>query len=165
MNTYLIKDRNGVWNTDIPVPADRMSNVNCHKFVLYALDRISWDEMVSDPSQQKAEGKDFTYGNVAQTISSKDFKVIHDAKSLLRLATESCPVGKRCVGQALDVQDKKLAHSFIIERQHDGSFVCFDKQGFKNYPFSVHDLVSLLGFVNDRGELSYRNQAWRFFEI
>lgn len=165
MSKYLKKDSNGNWNTLVPVPSEKMSNVNCHKFVLYAVGKISWDEMISDPKPQKAAGLDFTFGDKVSMLSEKSFALIKDAQELLKLAGESCELGQVYVGQIKDSVTGEMAHSFIVERKADGSYECSDKQGFKNYLFSVHNIETLLDFVNDKGEKSYQNQEWRFVPV
>jgi hypothetical protein len=149
------------------IPKDLLPNINCHKWVLFQLGKISWDELVSDPHEQRARDSsfDFTYGDKALAISGKEFVPVKDASSLLRLANESCEIRQTCVGQIKDSETGEMAHSFIAHRKQDGTYECVEKQGFKDYPFKRHDLVSLLDFVNDKGERSYQNQLWRFIPI
>lgn len=167
MHTFLQKDSLNNRNTIPQVPADKISNVNCHKFVLYVLGRISWNEMVSDTQiQEKADPSfDFTFGKQARSISDKEFISIKDADSLYELANRDCELGKAYVGQILDSETGDLAHSFMVERMPNGTYMCSDKQGFKHYPFSVHELGTLLDFVNKKGEISYQNQKWRFIPM
>lgn len=160
MNKFLEKDTDGNWNTVPPIPVDKIRNVNCHKFILYIINKISWDEMISDPKTVK-EGLDFTYGEQARTISDTSYTPIKDLGSLYSLANQSCEIGKAYVGQILDAQTNEMAHSFIITREQDNKYNCYDKQGFK-YLFSVCELGTLLDFVNKDGEKSYQNQNWRF---
>ncbi|HUD04068.1 MAG TPA: hypothetical protein VMR73_01080 [Candidatus Paceibacterota bacterium] len=53
MNKFLEKDVTGNWNTVPPIPDDKIKNVNCHKFALYVIGKISWEEMISNPDAQK----------------------------------------------------------------------------------------------------------------
>jgi|SRR3989344_6041847 len=161
MKKLLEKDFLGKWNTLPPVPEDKLGNVNCHKFVLYVIGKISWEEMVSDADEQKESGADFTFGEKARSISDTSFTPVEDLKSLLSLANESLDVGKCNVGQILDAQTGEMAHSFIIKRESDNKHICFDKPGFK-YMFEINDLESILNFVNKNGEKSNQNQKWRF---
>lgn len=164
MNTFLQRDSNGDWNTVPPVPTEKIKNVNCHKFVLYTIGKISWEEMISDPSEQQAKGNDFTFGENIRSISNIPYTLIKDQESLTELAQKSCALGKTCVGQILDVQTKEMAHSFIVTRESENDYVCFDKPGFK-YPFAVSDLNTILNFVNKDGEQSNKNQEWRFVPL
>lgn len=164
MNTFLQKDSNSDWNAIPPVPVEKIRNVNCHKFVLYATGSISWDEMISDPSEQQRDEIDFTFGEKISLISDAQYTFIKDQESLVRLAQESCEVGKIYVGQILDVQTKEIAHSFIVTRESENNYICFDKPGFK-YPFAVSDLNTILNFVNKDGEQSNKNQNWRFVPV
>lgn len=161
MKKILEKDSLGNWNTTPPIPADKIKNINCHKFILYVVGKISWEEMISDPNTQEENGVDFTFGNISQNISDIPFIPIKNLKNLLLLANNSCEIGKSYVGQILDVQTGDMAHSFIIQKKSDGKYVCFDKPGFK-YPFGVHGLEEILNFVNKDGEKSNQNQKWRF---
>ncbi|HVT75223.1 MAG TPA: hypothetical protein VHD69_02325 [Candidatus Paceibacterota bacterium] len=165
MGSFLQKDKDGVLNTIPPIPPDRIKDVNCHKFVLYVLGQITWDEMISDSHAQKKAGLDFTYGEKARAISNKEFVPIANIDSLIKLADECCDHSKTCIGQIMDKETGEMAHSFIIEKILNGEYQCFDKQGFKHYPFSVHGLESFLDFVNEKGEKSYQNQKWRFVPI
>lgn len=165
MTQFLTKDTSGNWNTVPPVPAEKMADVNCHKFVLYVIRNISWEEMVSDSHTQKAAGVDFTYGERARKISDQEFVKITDKDSLLKLADTTCESGKAYAGQIMDSTTGEMAHSFILEKTVDGSYQCFDKQGFKFYPFSVKNLECFLDFVNEKGEKSYIGQKWRFVPI
>lgn len=147
---FLIKDEVGNWNTIPPVPSEKIRNVNCHKFVLYVTGHISWEEMVSDSQVQKDAGLDFTFGEKVRSTSDAPFTLVKDAQSLYSLADMNCEVEKSYIGQVLDAETGEMAHSFIIERGSDGKYMCFDKQGFK-YPFSVHELGTMLDFVNKDG--------------
>lgn len=123
--------------------------------------------MISDTSaQEKADPSfDFTFAKKAQEISSKEFTDIKDFDSLYDFARKECALGQLYVGQILDAQTNELAHSFMLERTQDDEFTCSDKQGFKRYPFSVHELGTLLDFINKDGEKPYINQKWRFVDI
>lgn len=164
MNKFLEKDSSGNWNTIPPVPADKMGNVNCHKFVLYIIGKISWEEMVSDAQAQKEVDIDFTFGDMARSISDISFIPVKTLESLLLFANESCKAGKSYIGQILDAQTGKMAHSFIVSRESDDKYICFDKLGFK-YPFEINDLEKILNFVNKDGEKSNQNQKWRFIPM
>ncbi|GEM_PF-3186049 len=164
MNTFLKKDLSNNWNTILPVPADQIRNVNCHKFILYIIGKISWEEMVSDAQIQKEAGADFTFGEMARSISDVQFTPVKDLESLLLLANKRCEIGKSYIGQILDAQTGEMAHSFIIQREPDGKYICFDKPGFK-YPFSVHGLEEILNFVNKDGVKSNQDQKWRFVSL
>lgn len=161
MNTFLEKDSNGNWNTVPPVPAEKVKNVNCHKFALYTIGRISWEEMVSDPSEQQAKNIDFTFGEKIRSISDILYTSIESEESLTGLTQRTCEIGKVYVGQILDALTGEMAHSFILRRESEDEYVCFDKPGFK-YPFAVCDLNTVLNFVNKDGEQSNINQKWRF---
>ena len=161
MNKFLEKDTNGNWNTVPPTPSEKVKNVNCHKFVLYAIGKISWEEMTSDPSEQQTIGADFTFGEKIRSISNIPYTLIKDQKSLLTLAQKNYEIGKTYVGQILDVETKEMAHSFMVTRESENNFICFDKPGFK-YPFATSDLNNILNFVNKDGEQSNKNQEWRF---
>ena len=161
MKTFLEKDTTGHWNTTPPVPAEKMNQVNCHKFVLYAIGKISWEAMISNPSEQQATGDDFTFGEKIRLISDLSYTTIKDEESLRGLAQKSCEIGKTYVGQVLDAQTGEMAHSFIIHRESENKYTCFDKPGFK-YSFEVSDLNTILNFVNKDGEQSNKNQKWRF---
>ncbi|MDP1625143.1 MAG: hypothetical protein Q8L64_05220 [bacterium] len=165
MIEYLRKSFDGTWNTVPPVAVDKIPNVNCHKFVLFTLGRMSWDDMVSDPHIMKLEGKDFMYGDMAKSLSDKDFVLIKDSDALRILADRDIKPGKTYVGQILDAETGEMAHSFLVEKDDEGRYICQEKMGFKQYPFEVRELESLLDFVNDRGEKAYQNQMWRFFSI
>lgn len=164
MNIFLQKDVNGEWNTIPPIPSEKINSVNCHRFVLYALERISWDEMVSDPLVQKSRGEDFTFGEKIRFISDIPCTLINDQESLGVLAKKSCEIGKTYVGQILDTQTKEMARSFIVTREDEKNYICFDKPGFK-YSFTVSDLNTILNFVNKDNEQPYKNQKWRFVSI
>jgi len=159
MNRFLKKDQTGNWNTVPPVPADKVVNINCHKFVLYVIGRISYEIMISDPKNKR--GNDFTFGDEALSISNIPFTPIKDLESLHLLAEKSCDMGKSYVGQIRDAQTGEAAHSFIVERDLNGKYTCNEKRGFK-HSFSVHDLDTILNFVNKDGEKSNQNQNWRF---
>ncbi len=163
MNKILTRDIKGAWNTDPPTPTDKINNVNCHKFVLYAIGRISWEEMISDPEEQRVIGIDFTFGNKILSISDCEYKLIIDEENLQKLAN-NCEIGKFYIGQVRDAQTEEMAHSFILKRESDSGYVCFDKPGFK-YPFAVSDLASIINFVNKDGEQSNKNQLWRFVPL
>lgn len=158
---FLTKDETGKWNTIPPIPADKIQNVNCHKFILYVIGRIPWEEMISDPQTQKDAASDFTFGDKARSISDAPFSLMTDLKSLYSLMDTSCGSEKSYIGQILDAETGEMAHSFILERDQSGSYICFDKPGFK-YPFSVHALEDIYNFVNKDGVKSYQNQKWRF---
>lgn len=164
MNTLLQRDSNGDWNAIPPVPAEKVKNVNCHKFALYAIGKISWEEMISDPSEQQVKGDDFTFGEKIRSISNIPYTLIKDQESLMELAQKSCELGKTYVGQILDVQTKEMAHSFMVTRGSENDYICFDKPGFK-YPFAVSDLNTILDSVNKDGEQSNKNQEWRFVPL
>ena len=142
---------------------NKIYNVNCHKFVLYVIGRISWDEMISDPSEQRVAGKDFTFGDKISSISDCEYKLIIDEENLQKLAN-NCEIGKFYIGQVRDAQTGEMAHSFILKRESDSGYVCFDKPGFK-YPFAVSDLATIINFVNKDGEQSNKNQLWRFVPL
>ena len=157
---FLEKDIHGNWNTILPIPAEKMKNVNCHKFVLYAIGRISWEEMISDPSEQQTGEVDFTFGEKIRLMSDIPYALIKDEEDLSLLAQKTCDIGKIYVGQVLDAETGEMAHSFLVKRDSD-EYTCFGKLGFK-YPFAVSDLNAILNFVNKDGELSNKNQEWRF---
>lgn len=161
---FLKKDETDNWNTIPPVPTDKIKNVNCHKFILYVIGRLSWEEMISDSKVQEEKGFDFTFGDKAREISNMPFTMVRDIQSLYSLADKSCDLGKPYIGQILDSQTGEMAHSFIVEKAPDGIYTCLDKQGFK-YPFSIHEMGKLLDFVNKDGVKSYQNQKWRFVPI
>lgn len=163
LETFLQKDSNGHWNTIPPVPKDKIGNVNCHKFILYIIGRISFDEMISDSKVQKGSGLDFTFGEMARNISGAPFVSIQDIKSLYEFAEKNLGSVEAYIGQILDTQTNEMAHSFIVERESD-KFTCLDKQGFK-YPFTVYDMKIILDFVNKDGERPYLNQKWRFLSL
>ena len=164
MKVFLQKDSFGNWNAVPLVAANDIGHVNCHKFILHMIGKISWEEMISNAQKQKEAGTDFTFGEMARSISNIPFILVRDLDSLIALSNESCAIGKVYVGQILDAQTEEMAHSFIIERKSENEYVCFDKPGFK-YQFSVHDLESILNFTNKDGEKSNRNQKWRFVPI
>lgn len=164
MNKFLEKDINVNWNTIPPVPVEKVMNVNCHKFVLYAIGQISWEEMISDPSVQKAMGTDFTFGEKIQSISDITYTLIKDEEELNLLAQKNCEIGKVYISQILDVETKEMAHSFLVKRESKDKYVCFDKPGFK-YPFTVSDANTILNFVNKDGEQPNKNQEWRFVPL
>ena len=107
---------------------------------------------------------DFTYGEMARKISDEPFVAIKNLEELLLLANESCEISKACLAQILDAETSGMAHSFIVIRESDDKYTCFDKPGFK-YPFNVGDLDQILNFVNKDGEKSNQNQKWRFVQI
>ncbi len=162
MDKFLKRDAAGNWNTIPPVPDDKIQNVNCHKFVLYVIGRISWEEMISDA--QKESGIDFTFGEQARNISDIPYALVKNFESLYLLANTNCKSGESYIGQILDAETGEMAHSFIIEKQPNGKYTCFDKIGFK-YPFSIHELGTMLDFVNKDGIKSYQNQKWRFVPL
>lgn len=164
MNTFLQKDLNDNWNTIPPVPNEKVRNVNCHKFVLYAIGKISWEEMISDPSEQKIKGEDFIFGEKIRLISNIPYTLIESEENLMKLAQKDCEIGNVYVGQILDIQTGEMAHSFIVLRESENNYVCFDKPGFK-YSFVVSDPNAVLNFVNKDGEYSNKNQNWRFVPI
>ncbi len=164
MTPFLQKDSTNNWNTVPPVPPNEINNVNCHKFVLYVINRISYEEMVSDPKIQKEAGLDFTFSEETRNISEISFTPVKDVQSLFTLANQKCEIGETYIGQILDVQTGEMAHSFIVKRKSHDEYVCCDKQGFK-YPFTVFDLETILDFVNKDGVKSYQNQSWRFVPI
>ena len=164
MNSTLKQQPNGDWNAVPPVPAEKINNVNCHKFVLYSIGQISWDELISDPKEQKIASLDFTYNDKVKEISHLPFTYIEDFEALISLANSSCVSERRYVGQIQDSKTYEMAHSFIIVRNSTGDFVCYDKPGFK-YPFAVHGLSEIYNFVNKDGEKSNQNQNWRFVPI
>lgn len=164
MKKFLEKDSSGNWNTVPQVPAEKIRNVNCHKFALYILGKISYEEMISDPNEQKKLGLDFTFGEAVRKISDAPFDFVDSMSSLLNLTDRSCEIGKIYVGQILDAKTGEMAHSFLIERKSENEYVCFDKPGFK-YPFEVNDLEKILNFINKDGEKSNQNQEWRFVPI
>jgi hypothetical protein len=161
---FLQKDTTGIWNTIPPVPPEKIGNVNCHKFVLYGIGKISWEEMISDPSEQKRECTDFTFGEQARLISDIPYTLIKDEESLSLLIQKNCEIGKIYVGQVRDVKTGEMAHSFILKKETENAYTCFDKPGFK-YPFAVSDLNAILNFVNRDGEQSNKNQEWRFVPV
>jgi len=120
--------------------------------------------MVSDANAQRDAGKDFIFGEIARKISDIPFLHIKDLESLALLANKKCEIGKVYVGQILDAQNEEMAHSFIVRRELNNKYICFDKPGFK-YPFEVSDFETILNFVNKDGEKSYQNQKWRFVPI
>ncbi len=160
MKTFLEKDFEGNWNTIPLVPKDKVGNINCHKFILYVIGKISWEELVSGTPGKGVE-TDFTFSEIARSISDAPFVLVKDLESLYLLADKGCEIGETYVGQILDAQTGELAHSFIIQKGLDGKYSCLDKPGFK-YPFSVHGLEEILNFVNKDGEKSNRDQMWRF---
>ncbi|MBI2097548.1 MAG: hypothetical protein HYT46_01245 [Candidatus Vogelbacteria bacterium] len=164
VDKFLKKDSLGNWNTIPPIPADKVGDVNCHKFVLYVIGKISLEEMISDARMQKDAGADFTFGETARSISNIPFTPVKTLESLFLFANENCEIGKDYVGQILDVQTEEMAHSFIVQREPSDQYICFDKPGFK-YPFAVSDLETVLNFVNKDGEKSNQNQNWRFMPL
>lgn len=160
MNKFLEKDTDGNWNTIPPVPSPKIKNVNCHKFVLYSIGIISWEEMVSDPSEQKTAGKDFTFGKQVRLISDLPYTLTRNEKELAIFAQEKCEIGNTYVGQILDIQTGEMTHSFLVKKESEDTYTCFDKSGFK-YPFMVSDLNTILNFVNKDGEQQNKNQKWR----
>lgn len=164
MNKFLKKDSLDNWNTIPPIPADKIGNVNCHKFVLYVVGKMSLEEMISDAQIQKDSGADFIFGEMARSISNIQFTLIKSLESLLLFANENCEIGKVYVGQIQDAQTGEMAHSFIVRRESSDQYTCFEKTGFK-YPFAVSDFEAILNFVNKDGEKSNQNQKWRFVSI
>lgn len=164
MNTFLEKDINGDWNTLPSVPTDKIRNVNCHKFVLYIIGKISWEDMISDPSEQQKAGIEFTFGEKIRTISDTSYNLVKNEQDLTLLAQKSSEVGKTYVGQVLDAETKEMAHSFIVTRESENAYICYDKPGFK-YPFAVSNLDAILNFMNKDGEQSNKNQMWRFIPM
>jgi hypothetical protein len=164
MDFPLVQDGEGNRNTIPPVPADKLKNVNCHKFVLYAIGALSWEDMISNPNVQKEAGLDYTFGEKLKGLSDIPFTLILDKQQLYALASGQCAIGQKCVGEILDTETKEMAHSFILEREDENTYTCFDKQGFK-YPFNVCELGELLDFVNKDGVKAYQNQEWRFVKI
>lgn len=161
MHTLILKkDSLDKWNTIPPISEDKIVNVNCHKFILYVIGKISWEEMTSNVQEQKDSGIDFTFGEIAKKISDKPFNYINNLESLILLANKDCKMEKCYIGQILDSQTKEMAHSFIIKRELD-KYICFDKPGFK-YQFNVSNLEKILNFINKDGERSNLNQEWRF---
>jgi hypothetical protein len=161
MDEFLKIDESGNWNTIPPVPLDKINNVNCHKFVLYEIGKISWEDMTSDPSEQQEKGIDFTFGEKIRSISDISYNLIENEESLVEFVQKNCEIGRVYVGQILDAKTGEMAHSFIVKRKSENEYVCFDKPGFK-YPFIVCDLNTILNFVNKDGERSNMNQEWRF---
>jgi hypothetical protein len=137
----------------VPNPGD----VNCHKALLYLAGYISYEELTSDSKLQREQGLDFTFAKRALDISNKEFVSIADSDELVALARKDCAEDVPYIGQILDVQDKALAHSFLIAQRGDG-FICLDKAGFKE-AFSIYSLEELLNFSN------YRDQLWRFMAL
>jgi hypothetical protein len=163
MNTFLKKDSTDNWNTLPPVPSDEIKNVNCHKFILYVMGDLSWEEMVLDPNIHEEQGVDFTFAEKAQKISDIPFNFISDLPSLFSFAEQICVSEKAYVGQILDTETQTLAHSFILKKVGT-TYECFDKPGFK-YPFGVHTLETIFNFINKDGEKPYPNQKWRFVPV
>lgn len=161
MSNFLEKDETDRWNTIPPVPSEKIKNVNCYKFALYAIEEITWQEMISDPAEPKEAGTDFTFGERIRLISDMPYIFIKNENELKTFAGKSCEVGKIYIGQILDAQTNEMAHSFIVKRVAVDEYICFDKLGFK-YPFAVCDLNTILNFVNKDGEQSNKNQKWRF---
>jgi hypothetical protein len=164
METFLERDSLGKWNTIPPVPADKIGNVNCHRFVLYVLKKMSWGEMVSDAKAQKEAGKEFTFGKTASMISNLEFTPINNSDELVLHLNQNCEIDKSYIGQILDTGTQELAHSFIIKKIKNNKFQCFDKPGFK-YPFGIYGLEEIYDFVNKDGERPYKNQSWRVIPI
>lgn len=161
MKELLKKDLNDTWNTVPPASLDKIKNVNCHKFILYIIGKISFDEMVYNPNSHEDEGLDFIFGEKARIISDVQFTQVEDLESLYELVGKSCEAGEVYVGQILDLETKEVAHSFLIKHMSDTKYTCFDKPGFK-YPFKVHEIRSIFDFINKDGEKPYHNQQWRF---
>lgn len=155
---YLALDANNELNLIPPVSADVSRNINCHKFALFVAGVISRDDMVSDARAQKAAGEDFTFGKKAAALSIKEFKAIPDIETLLEFARESCREDKPYIGQIRDVETGEMAHSFVVEKDSEGSFRCFDKAGFKT-SFGQYGIEDLFQYEN------YRNQEWRFIPL
>lgn len=164
MKKFLEKDSRGNWNTLPPVPEDRLLDVNCHRFVLYTLGKMSWDEMVSNAKEQKEAGEEFIFNKAALEISSLEFTPINNLDKLVLYLNQNCEINKPYIGQILDVGTQELAHSFIIQKTENNKFECFDKPGFK-YPFRVYDVKEIYEFINKDGEQPYKNQIWRVIQI
>lgn len=164
LEKFLVSNGAGNWNTIPPVSEKQKNDINCHKFVLYALGRISFDELVSDSKVQREAGEDFTFGKKALEISLAPFELASSLQSVKELAQKTCKIGFIYVGQILDAKTGELAHSFLLERSDDGNLRCADKTGFK-YPFNISKLETIFDFVNKDGEKSYHGQMWRFVEI
>jgi len=158
LEKFLSKDSAGNWNTIPPVSDKQKEDINCHKFVLYAISNITRDELVSDATAQKKSGQDFTFGKKALAISQKEFTLIADPKHLRDFADKNCAQGVVYVGQILDAETGEAAHSFLMDKMSDGTYKCADKAGFK-YPFAVYSLEDLFKFEN------YHNQKWRFIPL
>ncbi len=153
MDKPLTVGKDGKWNTEPPVADDKLGNINCHKFTLYVIGKISWEEMVAD--------NDKIYGAEARAISDIQFIQINSLASLLKFASECCKIGEFYVAQILDANTDEMAHSFILKQESLNNFICYEKQGFK-YPFTVQGLETILDFVNKDGVRSNENQKWRF---
>ena len=164
---YLRNDDAGVLNIIPPASPEELRNINCHKFVLFVVGSMSRAEMLSDSKAEVLADPhfDFTFGKKILALSQKEFTPISRAKDLIDLAGRECDEGKMYIGQIQDAETGGAAHSFIVERNLDGTFNCFGKEGFKHHPFRTHSLESLLDFVNEKGEKSYQNQLWRFFPL
>lgn len=120
--------------------------------------------MISDPSEQQVKGVDFTFGEKIRSISDIPYALVESEESLTKLAQKDCEISKVYVGQILDIQTGEMAHSFMVTRESENNYICFDKPGFK-YPFAMSDLNDILNFVNKDGEQSNKNQNWRFVPI
>lgn len=159
-----VKDSSGNWDTVPPVPEEKMRHVNCHRFILYVLGHMSWEEMTADSKAQREAGEEYIYGQQALSISDEPFTHVDSKESLYSLANKHCDVGRTYIGQVLDTQTGELAHSFLLTKKSDREYSCFDKPGFL-YPFKMYELGELLNFVNKDGEKSYQNQKWRFIPL
>lgn len=163
MKDFLVKDSSGNWNTIPAVPANAMHSVNCHKFMLYTIGTISYEELISDPKEKRPD--DFTYDKKSLEISSKEFSPVMDLNELTKLADRSCDKDGVSVGQIKDSVTGEMAHSFILKKTPDGKYMCYEKTGFKQYPFAVKELSEILNFVNNKGEKSHLHQNWRFIPL
>lgn len=164
MKTFFEKDSLGNWNTLPPVPEDKIKNVNCHRFILYLVGKMTWEEMTSDAKAQKEAGREYIYSKQAMNISNEPFYPVNDKAELYSLADIYCKIDETYIGQILDTETDELAHSFLSTRELDNKYSCFDKPGFL-YPFKIYELGELLDFVNKDGEKPYRNQKWRFITL
>ncbi len=160
----LEKDSQDKWNTIPPVPDEQIRNVNCHKFVLYIMKQISWEDMISDPRSQRDAGLDFIFDDKALNISTEPFIPINNPDSLFEFIQINTTKRENYIVQILDVGTEKLAHSFIIEIQESGIPLCFDKPGFK-YSFDVCEFEKIFNFVNKDNEKPYLNQRWRILSL
>ncbi len=183
MNQNLIKNSEGKWiirftesDDGIQIPdslAQRIKvvlevpnqgDINCHKALLYFLGRITLDELGSDAKLQKEQKQDFIFADKALEISDKEFTSIENVQELKEFVEQSCEKDFVYVGQILDAQTGELGHSFILGKNKDEQFLCFDKAGFK-YPFGIYALETLFDFINKDGERPYHNQKWRIIPL